>query len=74
MEQINKQQTNKNKQKNTHPHSVMLLPGGIAEMLETGTETEEVVYLKTRKGFVRFALKVICMFVCFIHSLISFLF
>jgi len=35
----------------------MLLPGGIAEMLEIGTETEEVVFLKTRKGFIRFAIK-----------------
>jgi hypothetical protein len=40
-----------------HGHNVMLLPGGIAEMLEPGSETEEVVFLHTRKGFIRFAIK-----------------
>lgn len=39
-------------------YSLMLVPGGIAEMLEFDpTGTSEVVFLRNRQGFIKFALK-----------------
>jgi hypothetical protein len=36
--------------------SIMIVPGGIAEMIEVGEKSQEVLVLNNRKGFIRYAL------------------
>ncbi len=37
-------------------YNLVIVPGGIAEMLKGAEEQNEIVFLRARKGFIRFAI------------------